>query len=110
MCAMAMGSKRIQNGRKLGPEWRQYDLVFPRLQQSNIDIISLEYTVACAFRSFGARAWENYSGAIDVATDHIETPEEVAETLRHALKYVDADKLYHAPIVVWLLVTIFSDA
>ena len=25
-----------------GPEWRQYDLVFPRLQQSNIDIISLE--------------------------------------------------------------------
>jgi 5-methyltetrahydropteroyltriglutamate--homocysteine methyltransferase len=33
-------------------------------------------------------------GAIDVATDHIETPEEVAETLRHALKYVDADKLY----------------
>ena len=33
-------------------------------------------------------------GAIDVATDNIETPEEVAQTLRKALQYVDADKLY----------------
>ena len=33
-------------------------------------------------------------GAIDVANNDIETPEEVAETLREALKYVDADKLY----------------
>jgi 5-methyltetrahydropteroyltriglutamate--homocysteine methyltransferase len=33
-------------------------------------------------------------GAIDVATDTIETPEEVAATIREALKYVDADKIY----------------
>lgn len=33
-------------------------------------------------------------GAIDVATESIETPEQVAQTLREALKYVDADKLY----------------
>ena len=33
-------------------------------------------------------------GAIDVATDTIESPEEVANTLRKALQYVDADKLY----------------
>jgi len=33
-------------------------------------------------------------GAIDVASHTIETPEEVANTLRKALKYVDADKLY----------------
>lgn len=33
-------------------------------------------------------------GAIDVATNAIETPEEVADTLRKALQYVDADKLY----------------
>ena len=33
-------------------------------------------------------------GAIDVAKNDIETPEEVADTLREALKYVDADKLY----------------
>lgn len=33
-------------------------------------------------------------GAIDVATNDIETPEEVAATIREALKYVDADKLF----------------
>ena len=33
-------------------------------------------------------------GAIDVATHSIETPQEVADTLRQALNYVDADKLY----------------
>jgi len=35
-------------------------------------------------------------GAIDVATDRVETPEEVADTLRNALRFVDADKLYPA--------------
>ena len=33
-------------------------------------------------------------GAIDVASHSIETPEQVANTLRQALKFVDADKLY----------------
>jgi len=33
-------------------------------------------------------------GAIDVASNTVETPEEVANTLRKALKFVDADKLY----------------
>ena len=35
-------------------------------------------------------------GAIDVATHAVETPEQVAETLRTALRFVDADKLYPA--------------
>ncbi len=33
-------------------------------------------------------------GAIDVATNTIETADEVADTLRKALQFVDADKLY----------------
>lgn len=33
-------------------------------------------------------------GAIDVATKTIETPEKVADILRKALQFVDADKLY----------------
>jgi 5-methyltetrahydropteroyltriglutamate--homocysteine methyltransferase len=32
-------------------------------------------------------------GAIDVATETFETPEEVVEVLRRALEFVDADKL-----------------
>jgi 5-methyltetrahydropteroyltriglutamate--homocysteine methyltransferase len=33
-------------------------------------------------------------GAIDVATDAVETPEQVAATLREALKHVEASKLF----------------
>jgi 5-methyltetrahydropteroyltriglutamate--homocysteine methyltransferase len=80
----------------LGTEWRQYEEVFPKLQQSNIDMISLEChnsRVPIELLEL-IRGKKVMVGAIDVATDTIETPEEVAQTLREALKYVDADKLY----------------
>lgn len=35
-------------------------------------------------------------GAIDVATDTVETPEQVADTPRAVLRFVDADKLIPA--------------
>lgn len=80
----------------LGSEWRQYEEVFPKLQQSNIDIVSLECHnshVPIELLEL-IRGKKVMVGAIDVANNDIETPEEVAETLREALKYVDADKLY----------------
>ena len=80
----------------LGNEWRQYEKVFPKLQASNIDIISLEChnsRVPVDLLEL-VRGKKVMVGAIDVATNTIETPEEVASTLREALKYVDADKLY----------------
>ncbi|WP_217519177.1 methionine synthase [Vibrio metschnikovii] len=80
----------------LGSEWRQYEEVFPKLQQSNIDIISLECHnshVPMELLEL-VRGKKVMVGAIDVATNRIETPEAVAATLRNALKYVDADKLY----------------
>ncbi|MBY8085846.1 methionine synthase [Vibrio fluvialis] len=80
----------------LGNEWRQYEAVFPKLQQSNIDIISLEChnsRVPIELLEL-VRGKKVMVGAIDVATNTIETPEEVAETLRKALQFVDADKLY----------------
>ncbi len=80
----------------LGSEWRQYEEVFPKLQQSNIDIISLECHNSSVPIELLAlvQGKKIMVGAIDVATNTIETPEEVAATLRKALKYVDADKLY----------------
>ena len=33
-------------------------------------------------------------GAVDVATDAVETPEQVAATIRAAMRYVAPDKLY----------------
>ncbi|EMX0221009.1 methionine synthase [Vibrio fluvialis] len=80
----------------LGNEWRQYEAVFPKLQQSNIDIISLEChnsRVPIELLEL-VRGKKVMVGAIDVATNTIETPEEVADTLRKALQFVDADKLY----------------
>ena len=80
----------------LGSEWRQYEEAFPKLQQSNIDIISLECHNSHVPMELLEliRGKKVMVGAIDVATDTIETPEKVANTLREALKYVDADKLY----------------
>ncbi len=80
----------------LGSEWRQYEEVFPRLQQSNLDIISLECQNSHVPIDLIEliRGKKVMLGAIDVATNHIETPEEVADTLRKALQFVDADKLY----------------
>jgi len=80
----------------LGNEWRQYEAVFPKLQASNIDIISLECHNSHVPMELLEliRGKKVMVGAIDVATNTVETPEEVANTLREALKYVDADKLY----------------
>ena len=79
----------------LGSEWRQYEESFPLLQQSGIDIISLEChnsRVPIDLIEL-VRGKKVMIGAIDVANEEIETPEEVAATLRRALRFVDADKL-----------------
>ena len=80
----------------LGTEWRQYEQAFPKLQQSNIDIVSLECQNSHVPMDLIEliRGKKVMVGAIDVATNSIETPEEVADTLRKALQFVDADKLY----------------
>ncbi|MDO6475353.1 methionine synthase [Alteromonas sp. 1_MG-2023] len=80
----------------LGAEWRHYEKTFPAIQQSSIDIISLEcHNGRVPFEVLELLKGKKVMvGAIDVATQEIETAEEVAATIREALKYVDADKLY----------------
>lgn len=79
----------------LGSEWRQYEEIFPKLQKSNVDIISLECQNSRVPMDLLEliRGKKVMVGAIDVATNTIETPEEVANILRKALQFVDADKL-----------------
>ena len=80
----------------LGAEWRQYEQTFPLLARSTIDQVSLE----CAnshvpIELIGLLAGKDVLvGAIDVATDRVETPEDVAATLRAALQHVPANHLY----------------
>lgn len=79
----------------LGPEWRQYEQSFPLLQRSTIDIVSLECQHSHVPMDLIEliRGKKVMLGAIDVASETIETPDEVADTLRKALTFVDADKL-----------------
>lgn len=79
----------------LGTQWRHYEKSFPLLQRSSIDTISLEShhsNVPLEVVEL-VRGKRVMLGAIDVANQQIETPDEVAETLRKALAYMDADKL-----------------
>jgi 5-methyltetrahydropteroyltriglutamate--homocysteine methyltransferase len=79
----------------LGSEWRQYEKSFPLLQRSSLDIVSLEChhsRVPMELIEL-VRGKKVMLGAIDVASETVETPEEVADTLRSALRFVDADLL-----------------
>lgn len=80
----------------LGSEWRQYEEIFPKIQKSNIDIVSLECQNSNVPLNLIelVRGKKVMVGAIDVASNTIETPEEVANTLRKTLEFVDIENLY----------------
>ncbi len=82
--------------RTLGPEWRQYEATFPLLARSKIDQISLECANSRVPLDLLAllEGKDVLVGAIDVATDKIEAPEQVAATIRAAMKFVPPDRLY----------------
>jgi 5-methyltetrahydropteroyltriglutamate--homocysteine methyltransferase len=79
----------------LGQEWRQYEQVFPALAASSIRQVSLE-----CFHSHVPpdlmgllKGKDVMVGVIDVASDTIETPEEVADTIGRALQFVPRERL-----------------
>jgi 5-methyltetrahydropteroyltriglutamate--homocysteine methyltransferase len=80
----------------LGSEWRQYESTFPLLAKSRIDQVSLE----CANSHVPLdllgllKGKDVMVGAIDVADENVEKPEAVAATIRAAMKFVPAEKLY----------------
>ncbi len=80
----------------LGGEWRQYERIFPALAASRIDQVSLE----CAnsrvpIELLGLLGGKDVLvGAIDVASEAAETPEEVAATIERALRFVPPERLY----------------
>ncbi|HKW81557.1 MAG TPA: methionine synthase [Casimicrobiaceae bacterium] len=81
--------------KSLGDEWRQYEKTFPLLARSSLGQVSLE----CAnshvpLELIGLLDGKDVLvGAVDVASDRVETPDEVAALLRAALKYVPAQRL-----------------
>jgi len=82
--------------RTLGQEWRQYEQVFPALAKSSIDQVSLEcihsHVPPDLMRLLDGK--DVMVGAIDVASDAIETPEEVASTIGTALQFVARERIF----------------
>jgi 5-methyltetrahydropteroyltriglutamate--homocysteine methyltransferase len=80
----------------LGTEWRQYEQTFPLLARSRIGQVSLE----CAnsrvpIELIGLLTGKDVLvGVIDVATDRVETPEDVAATIRAAMRHVPPERIY----------------
>ena len=80
----------------LGGEWRQYEQVFPALARSRIDQVSLEcyhsHVPADLMRLLEGK--DVMVGVIDVASDAIETPEQIADTIGVALQHVAPERLF----------------
>jgi len=79
----------------LGQEWRQYEQVFPALAASSIDQVSLEcyhsHVPPELMKLLGGK--DVMVGVIDVASDEIETPEQVADSIGKALQFVAKEHL-----------------
>ena len=80
----------------LGEAWRQYEQIFPALAKSRIKQVSLE----CIHSKVPIellkllKGKDVLVGVIDVASDKVETPAEVAETIEKALQFVPKQHLY----------------
>ncbi|MGZ5251303.1 MAG: methionine synthase, partial [Caldimonas sp.] len=79
----------------LGEEWRQYEQVFPALAKSSIDQVSLEcfhsHVPPELMRLLAGK--DVMVGVIDVASDRVETTEEIAATIGQALQFVPRERL-----------------
>jgi 5-methyltetrahydropteroyltriglutamate--homocysteine methyltransferase len=80
----------------LGDEWNQYELVLPVLAKSSIKQVSLEsYQSHVPAHLMSLLAGKDVMvGVIDVASDTIETPEQIADTIGRALQFVPKNKLF----------------
>jgi 5-methyltetrahydropteroyltriglutamate--homocysteine methyltransferase len=80
----------------LGDQWRQYESTFPLIAASSIDQVSLELANShVPVELIGLLEGKDVMvGVIDVATEHIETPREVAGTIRRAMEQVAPERLF----------------
>jgi len=80
----------------LGAEWRQYQASFPVLAASSIDQVSLEcinsHVPLRLLRLLHGK--DVLLGAIDVASDEVETPERVASVIEDAAEHVPVERLF----------------
>ena len=79
----------------LGAAWRQYERIFPALAKSRIGQVSLECRNSRVpielLRLLDGK--DVLIGVIDVATDAVESPEEVTALIGEALRYVPRERI-----------------
>jgi len=79
----------------LGSEWRQYEAIFPALAKSRIDQVSVEcansHVPASLLRLLEGK--DVLVGVIDVATDKVESPEEVVAVIAEAMQHVPKERI-----------------
>jgi 5-methyltetrahydropteroyltriglutamate--homocysteine methyltransferase len=82
--------------RSLGSEWRQYEEIFPALAKSRLDQVSVECINARVPMSLLKllAGKDVLLGVIDVATDKVETAEDVARVIAEATQYVPKERLH----------------
>lgn len=82
---------------RLGQVWAEYDAILPPLADSDIDQISLEFAGSRVplevLKHVGGRK-DILVGAIDVASDAVETPGQVAQVIEGALAYLPAERVF----------------
>jgi 5-methyltetrahydropteroyltriglutamate--homocysteine methyltransferase len=79
----------------LGSEWKQYEEIFPALAKSRIGQVSVECInsrVPLKLLSL-LDGKDVLVGVIDVASDTVETPEQVASVIGEAMKYVAKERI-----------------
>jgi 5-methyltetrahydropteroyltriglutamate--homocysteine methyltransferase len=79
----------------LGKEWRQYEDIFPALAKSKIKQVSVECRNSKVPIDLLAllKGKDILVGAIDVASDQVETAEDVAATLEAVMKFVPKEHI-----------------
>jgi 5-methyltetrahydropteroyltriglutamate--homocysteine methyltransferase len=80
----------------LGGEWRQYEAIFPALAASRIRQVSVECRNARVPVELLAllKGKDVLLGVIDVATDAVETPDDVLATIESAMKHVPKEHIF----------------
>jgi 5-methyltetrahydropteroyltriglutamate--homocysteine methyltransferase len=79
----------------LGSEWRQYEDIFPALAKSRLDQISVEcihsHVPLSLLKLLAGK--DVLIGVIDVASDRVETPEEIADLIAEAMQHIPRGRI-----------------
>jgi len=81
--------------KSLGEEWRQYEKIFPALARSSIGQVSVEciHSHVPLYLLSLLDGKDVLVGVIDVATDTVETPEEIAGIIDEVMRHVPRERI-----------------